>query len=233
MKKKKRLNKNSLIQLVGILLILSSLVYIGYYKLRVTYRKNSIEQSKEEFINENKNNKEIVNEVSKNNKEKILVDNLVGFDNSQKRSKESANKEKLNTVAFLEVDKLGIVLPVFQGTSDRELRDGVGLVEGTDYPSDQLSTVSVLAGHRGGYNGEQTFLNIDKLNNGDEIRVTTKGKELLYRVVEKKIIESTDWSHFTKEDNQSKLILLSCHPYPQNHQRILVISNLVEERQIT
>lgn len=93
--------------------------------------------------------------------------------------------------------------------------------------------VSVIAGHRGGYNGEQTFLNVDKLNNNDEIKVTIKDKELLYKVVDKKIIESTDWSHFTKEEDQSKLILLSCHPYPQNHQRILIISKLVEERKIS
>ena len=214
----KKLNKNSIIQLIGILLILSSVVYIGYYKVRVTQRKNNIEQSKEQFINESKN--------------KVLVDNLIGSDDVKNDSKSNVdtNKEKSNAVAFLEVNKLGILLPVFEGTSNKELRDGVGLVEGTDYPSDELSTVSVIAGHRGGYNGEQTFLNVDKLNNNDEIKVTIKDKELLYKVVDKKIIESTDWSHFTKEEDQSKLILLSCHPYPQNHQRILIISKLVEER---
>lgn len=124
----KKLNKNSIIQLIGILLILSSVVYIGYYKARVTQRKNNIEQSKEQFINESKN--------------KVLVDNLIGSDDVKNDSKSNVdtNKEKSNAVAFLEVNKLGILLPVFEGTSNKELRDGVGLVEGTDYPSDELPT---------------------------------------------------------------------------------------------
>lgn len=229
---RKKLNKNSFIQILGILLILSSLSYLGYYKYRVISRKNNIEQRKEEFLKESvakniKNNKNI---DDKNNK--VLVDNLVGMDSSKSKKNNKNLDENLDTVAFIEIKKLGVILPVFSGTSNKELREGVGVVESTDYPSDELSTVSVIAGHRGGYNGEQTFLNIDKLNNNDEIKITLRGQELTYRVYQEKIIESNDWSEFTKEDDKSKLILLSCHPYPQNHQRILTISKLVSKKEL-
>lgn len=225
---RKKLNKNSFIQILGILLILSSLSYLGYYKYRVISRKNNIEQRKEEFLKESvakniKNNKNI---DDKNNK--VLVDNLVGMDSSKSKKNNKNLDENLDTVAFIEIKKLGVILPVFSGTSNKELREGVGVVESTDYPSDELSTVSVIAGH----NGEQTFLNIDKLNNNDEIKITLRGQELTYRVYQEKIIESNDWSEFTKEDDKSKLILLSCHPYPQNHQRILTISKLVSKKEL-
>ena len=136
-------------------------------------------------------------------------------------------KERLkNEIGFVEIEKENILLPIFSGTSEKELRDGVGIVEDTDIPSSKLGNTSVLAGHRGGYNGEQSFLNIDKLEEGDKIKVSTTSGKLQYKVLNKKIIKNDDWSHFYRENDKSKLILMTCHPYPTNKERLLVISEL-------
>ena len=197
---------------LGILLVVGSLVYIGYTFVRVYERKHVIEQSKEQFLK--------MAEVSV---ESHPVDETEPQEVQQP-------KEYENAIGYIEIAKLDIVLPIFEGTGSQELRDGVGVVEGTSIPTEQKNTVSVIAGHRGGYNGAQTFLHIDQLEKGDEIKVTTKEKELIYHVTGQEVIESTDWTKFTKEKDETKLILLSCHPYPKNTDRILIYSKLVEER---
>lgn len=199
---------------LGILLVIGSLAYIGYTFVRVHERKHAIEQSKEQFVK--------TAEVSV---ESHLVEETEPQEVQQP-------KEYENAIGYIEIVKLDIVLPIFEGTGSQELRDGVGVVEGTSIPTEQKNTVSVIAGHRGGYNGAQTFLHIDKLEKGDEIKVTTKEKELIYHVTGQEVIESTDWTKFTKEKDETKLILLSCHPYPKNTDRILIYSKLAEVREL-
>lgn len=197
---------------LGILLVIGSLGYIGYTFTRVHERKHAIEQSKEQFVK--------MSEVS-------LESHQVDETESQQ---EQQLKKYENAIGYIEIAKLDIILPIFEGTGSQELRDGVGVVEGTSNPTGEKNTVSVIAGHRGGYNGAQTFLHIDQLEKGDEIKVTTKEKELIYHVTGQEVIESTDWTKFTKEKDETKLILLSCHPYPKNTDRILIYSKLAETR---
>lgn len=199
---------------LGILLVIGSLAYIGYTFVRVHERKHAIEQSKEQFVK--------TAEVSV---ESHPVEETEPQEVQQP-------KEYENAIGYIEIVKLDIVLPIFEGTGSQELRDGVGVVEGTSIPTEQKNTVSVIAGHRGGYNGAQTFLHIDQLEKGDEIKVTTKEKELIYHVTGQEVIESTDWTKFTKEKDETKLILLSCHPYPKNTDRILIYSKLAEVREL-
>ncbi len=85
----------------------------------------------------------------------------------------------------------------------------------------------MLAGHRGGRNGDQSFLNIDKLEKDDEIKITTREQIFCYKVIGQEIIEPTDWNKFMREEGKTKLYLISCHPYPQNYQRIIVEAELV------
>lgn len=199
---------------LGILLVIGSLAYIGYTFVRVHERKHAIEQSKEQFV-----------KTAKVSVESHPVDETEPQEVQQP-------KEYENAIGYIEIAKLDIVLPIFEGTGSQELRDGVGVVEGTSIPTEQKNTVSVIAGHRGGYNGAQTFLHIDQLEKGDEIKVTTKEKELIYHVTGQEVIESTDWTKFTKEKDETKLILLSCHPYPKNTDRILIYSKLAEVREL-
>ncbi len=92
-----------------------------------------------------------------------------------------------------------IKMLVYPNTSSEELYNGVGLVETTDLPTDKKNTVSVLAGHRGGSNGQYSFLNIDKLESGDKIKIIYSENQLTYTVYDKIVVESTDWSKFTRE----------------------------------
>lgn len=129
-------------------------------------------------------------------------------------------------IGVLRIDKLNLLAQVFGNTKSGSLHDGVGVIESTDFPSSKPGTTCAIAGHRGGVNEEFSFLNIDKLEVGDKIQITTNDEVLVYKVTGSEIIEPDDWGKFTREEDRSKLILMTCHPYPTDKQRLLIYSEL-------
>lgn len=178
MLKKKNRDTYLFFQYLGILLIVSSSICIGCYKLRTLERRKIIEQEKEEFTK--KSNEEMGQDIYDSQ-----TTNSVNEDKDEQ-------KLKSNAIGYIEIKKINIILPIFKGTSNEILRDGVGVLEEMDTPTDEKNSLSVIAAHRGGYNGEQTFLNIDKLEKGDKINIITDSKELIYRVIDQEVIEKTE-----------------------------------------
>lgn len=229
MKNKKRnsTNKN------GRLLIYTGLVLISLSTGFLIYQNNRLESKKEEAI-------KLETLLTKENDLKVNTTKNKGAEKKNENTsitsisdtgKDEIAEEYLSAIGVVRVDKIGVVLPILENASNQSLLEGAGIVEGTDLPSSKENIITVLAGHRGGGNEEQTFLNIDKLEKGDEIKVTTKEETLYYEVVGQEVIEPTDWSKFTREEGKTKLFLMSCHPYPKNYQRLLVKAKLIKEAQ--
>ena len=137
-----------------------------------------------------------------------------------------------NALGVIRIDKIDVVLPIFDNTSKRNLLLGVGVVKTTDPPSTEKNTITVLAGHRGSGKGLDFFLHINKLEPGDEIKITTRKQVLYYKVMGDEVVEPDDWSRFIREEDKTKLYLMSCHPYPKNNKRLLVKSELVGIRDL-
>lgn len=169
------------------------------------------------------------------NLEKQIKQELPPFENYEQERPEEikqnvAPKDSIKDTAIgvLRIDKIGVITPISDNTNEQSLLEGSGIVEDTDIPTSEGNTITVLAGHRGGINETQSFLNIDKLENGDKLKITTREEELYYKVVDKEVIEPTDWSKFTREEGKTKLFLMACHPYPKNDKRLLVKAELVK-----
>ena len=133
-----------------------------------------------------------------------------------------------NALGVIRIDKIGAVYPIFDNTNKKTLLLGVGVVDTTDAPSTKRNTLTVLAGHRGSGRGLDYFLHIGKLEPGDEIKITTRKEILYYCVVGDEVVEPNDWSRFIREEDKTKLYLMSCHPYPKNNKRLLVKADLVK-----
>lgn len=105
-------------------------------------------------------------------------------------------------MGVLRIDKIKVVIPVKTNASKKSLTQGAGLVKNTDLPTSKADTTTVLAGHRGGRNESLSFINIDKLEKDDEIKITTREEELYYKVIGQEVIEPNDWSKFTREEGK-------------------------------
>lgn len=217
----------------GILLIYCGIFLIVLSTGFLIYQNQRLEEKKEETIHlethltqdiKTKQGEE-QEEKKEERKEEIATPTNTPLNDEEDEITSSA-------IGVIRIDKIGIVLPILDNASSQSLIEGAGIVEDTDLPSSKGNTITVLAGHRGGRNENQTFLNINKLEQGDEIKVTTKEDILYYKVVGQEVIEPTDWSKFTREEGKTKLFLISCHPYPQNYQRLLIKAELIKDTEV-
>lgn len=116
---------------------------------------------------------------------------------------------------------------------DEEIRDGVDLSVLNRGVAHWAGTADagqpgnmVLAGHRTTHTAP--FLDLDKLEPGDEITVTAIGGVVAtYRVVETIIVTPSDiW--IVEPTDTPTLTLFACHPKRSSRQRIVVRAELVD-----
>lgn len=122
---------------------------------------------------------------------------------------------------FLEIPKLGEMLPIYLGATTENLAKGVAQVTGTSLPTGGKSTHSVIAGHRG-YYGALFFLYINQLKPGDYFYIHVLNQVFAYEVTGQAVIEPTDTSSLGIIDGADLVTLLSCTPYPTNRYRICI-----------
>lgn len=215
-------NTAKMFMFTGTILMFGSLIFMYSVNLNTVERKIKITQLEKKFEQEI-----VVNSENNAKQGNINSTEIIDDENSILSDDEIWNTFENSIVGILRINEIDVVLPIFKDTSKKSLSAGIGILEESDLISGEKNKMTVLAGHRGGRNGEQSFLNIDKLKKNDEIKITTKEQIFCYKVIGQKIIESTDWNKFTRENDKTKLYLMSCHPYPQNYQRIIVDAELV------
>lgn len=213
------MKSRKILLIIGVLLIISSAIWLGSIKVRENRMRQEALELEKEF--QNKALDRDVEEPLASSDE--LEDN--GADESIERDEITTG----NAIGVIRIDKIAVLAQIFDNDRQDTLLKGVGVIETTDLPSSSLGTCSAIAGHRGGVNEDLSFLNIDQLGDGDEIKVTTKDEVLVYKVTGSEVIEPDDWSKFTRDEKESKLILMTCHPYPKNDKRLLVYAELANE----
>lgn len=116
---------------------------------------------------------------------------------------------------------------VVEGVRVDDLRRGPG-----HYPESELPGQPgnfAVAGHRSTY--DAPFYDVDRLADGDEVRVTDRaGRRFTYRVVEQRIVAPDDQSVLEADPRGTgvpTLTLTTCHPRFSNAQRLIVFAELV------
>ena len=121
-------------------------------------------------------------------------------------------------IGVLMVKKIGLKLPIYHGTSDEVLMQGVGHVEDTAFPLDTTGSKSVLTGHNGVPGADMLFTRLDELKKGDEFVVRIGDYYYKYNV--------RDTEHYAQLPNQitdkSEVTLVTCTPYGINTHRLLI-----------
>ncbi|EQB23949.1 sortase srtC1 [Streptococcus equi subsp. zooepidemicus SzS31A1] len=194
--------------IIGIILVFGGISLFSYSKYTVALKKANAIELEKSF------EKPKTNTLNLNRKEEMAL------------ITEKGDPIIDSAIGVIRIDTLDVVLPIYDKVNEKIMLSGVGVLEDTDLPSSQENTITVLAGHRNVIKGINFFRDIDKLQAGDEIKITMPKEILYYQVLEQEIIDPYDWSKFTREKNKTKLMLLSCHPYPENHQRLLVKAKL-------
>ena len=124
-------------------------------------------------------------------------------------------------MARLKIPAIDLDLPVYHGTADQTLLEGLGHLEGTSLPVGGPGTRSVITGHRGLANAVM-FTNLDRVETGDTFVIEVFGEVLTYRVVETKVVEPEQTEELRAEPDRDLVTLVTCTPLGINTHRILV-----------
>ena len=129
--------------------------------------------------------------------------------------------EGTSIMGYVKIDKIGVELPVYHGTSDAVLNRGVGHLEGSSLPVGGESTHSVMSAHRG-LPSAKLFTDLDRMEIGDTFQVTVLDQVLTYQVDQVKVITPTEIDDLQIVEGKDYCTLFTCTPYGINTHRLLV-----------
>jgi sortase A len=133
---------------------------------------------------------------------------------------------KTAPLAVMRMERLGMRVPIFEGTGDAQLNRGAGWIEGTARPADH-GNIGV-AGHRDGF-----FRPLKDAKVGDRIELQTTQTTTLYVVDEIAIVTPQD-VHVLQPRARPSLTLVTCYPFyfvGSAPQRYIVHASVVDRAQ--
>lgn len=124
-------------------------------------------------------------------------------------------------MAYVDIPKINVYLPVQHGTGADTLEKSVGHVVGTSLPVGGSSTHAVLSAHSG-MASSKLFSDIDQLAEGDMFYIHVLGDTLAYEVDSINTVVPTDTSLLQIEEGKDLVTLVTCTPFGVNTHRLLV-----------
>ena len=131
------------------------------------------------------------------------------------------------TMGSLDIPKINVELPIYHGTDDTVLSNGIGHLQGTSLPVGGANTHCVLTGHRG-LPSSKLLIRLDEMVGGDLFFLRIGNETLAYKVNKIQIVEPEDVSGLQNEAGEDLVTLVTCTPYGINTHRLLVTGKRVE-----
>ena len=131
----------------------------------------------------------------------------------------------VTAIGTIEIPKLGLVHELYTGIWLTVLDRGPGLWPGTAEPGGYGN--SVIAGHR--VTNSRPFHDIDQLESGDEIVVTTDAGRFVYRLTGAEVVDPVEGMRIVDQAPGHAITLFACHPPGSAAYRYVVVGELVSE----
>lgn len=130
-------------------------------------------------------------------------------------------------MGYISIDKIGVELPLYHGTSESVLGVAAGHIEGSSFPIGGENTHAVVSAHRGLPNAT-LFTHLDRMEVGDTFEFTFLDRTFTYQVDQIKTVLPTDTSDIIIVQGKEYCTLLTCTPYGINTHRLLVRGRIVD-----
>lgn len=131
------------------------------------------------------------------------------------------NVDGKGMMAYVEIPKIGVKLPIRHGTTDDVLDKGIGHIATTHVPTDNRTIHSVVTGHTGEV-GHILFDNLTQMRIGDVFQIRVLDRHMSYKVDQIKVILPTDVSALQPVEGTNYVTLLTCTPYGINSHRLII-----------
>lgn len=130
-------------------------------------------------------------------------------------------------IGTIEIENIGVNLPIYHGTEETVLQVGIGHLEGTSFPTGTKSTHAVLSGHRG-LPSSKLFSDLDQMIVGDTFLLHVLDQTFAYQVDQINIVLPDETQDLGVETGKEYVTLVTCTPYGVNTHRLLVRAKRVD-----
>ena len=130
-------------------------------------------------------------------------------------------------IGTIEIPKIDVNLPIYHGTDDDVLSNGIGHLQNSSFPVGGENTRTVLTGHRGLPNAK-LFTRLDELKKDDLFYIHVGNKTLAYQIYKIEIVKKEEAPDVLGiEEGKDLATLLTCTPYGINTQRLILTGKRV------
>jgi len=157
-------------------------------------------------------------------------ESVVQDENKNDNKKEFSQKDLGNFWLEINTDKIKTKAPILEGIEPEVLNKGLGRHRTTALPGQNGNMV--ISGHRWKFGNKpsyKVFENLDKLKNGDKIKVHYGGKVFEYEVYEKGVVSPNKkgGKEILKKTSEPILTLYTCAPKYTAWKRLYYRARLV------
>ena len=135
-------------------------------------------------------------------------------------------------IGYIEIENIGVNLPIYHGTEESVLQMGIGHLEGSSFPTGTASTHCILSGHRG-LPSAKLFTDLDQMIVGDTFLLHILDQTFAYQVDNISIVLPEDTGGLGIVDGEEYVTLVTCTPYGVNTHRLLVRAKRVDYNEET
>lgn len=159
----------------------------------------------------------------------FLLNQVYPFEHTEEQYNEYKNTLLMddNTImGSIEIPTIDVVLPIYHGTSDAVLNQGVGHLSYSTLPIGGIGSHAVLLGHTGLAN-KSLFTPITKLSTGDVISIEILGQQFDYEVFDTMTILPNEIDYLKPIEQLDLLSLVTCTPYGIGTHRYVVTARRI------
>lgn len=148
----------------------------------------------------------------------------------EKKYAELLNIHGTDIMGSLEIPKIQVELPIYHGTADEVLSNGIGHLEGTSLPIGGENTHSVLTGHRG-LPSSKLLVRLDEMKIGDLFFIHTYKEVMAYKVEDIMVVKPEDTAWMEIKGEKDLVSLVTCTPFGINSHRLIVTGHRVDYKE--
>ncbi|WP_022778189.1 class C sortase [Butyrivibrio sp. AE3009] len=135
-------------------------------------------------------------------------------------------------IGYIEIENIGVNLPIYHGTDESVLQVGIGHLEGTSFPTGDTGTHTVLSGHRG-LPSSKLFSDLDQMIVGDTFLLHILDQTFAYQIDKINIVLPEETNDLAIVSGEDYVTLVTCTPYGVNTHRLLVRAKRVDYNEET
>lgn len=151
-----------------------------------------------------------------------VQDNILSSENYNKQLNVSGNR----IMGAIKIPKINVNLPIYHGTEEEDLTNGIGHLEGSSLPVGG-KIQDVFSPGIEDCPMPNFFTRLDELEAGDYFFLDVCGETLAYQVCAIEVIEPDDLEKLVIQPEKDLVTLVTCTPYGLNTQRLIVTGERV------